>query len=119
MINTQVVDGIKRRKIDSLGYFFASLDLERRLVFIGGNRRDRLTLASGDFQSKPRLALTVVQIDISSSEVGDAERSHHWFISDVLQSLEFQFDLNLPVGSADKQEHAGDAQQQQLHDAVE
>ena len=80
--------GIERSKIDSLRDSLARFDFERQLRAIGRNRGDGLAFASGHFQSKPRLTIGVVKLDLAPGEIRDAERRHDWFVSDVLQPLQ-------------------------------
>src|SRR5262249_36963837 len=39
----------------------------------------------------------VVKLNVASGQIRDGNRRHHRFIRDVLQSLEFEVHLNLPL----------------------
>src|ERR1700720_639994 len=107
MISAEVVHGIERSKIDFLRDSLASFDLERQLRVIRGERRDRLAFASGHFQPKPGLTIRAAKIDIPPGQIRDTECRHDWFVSDVLQSLQSQIDLNLRLPSGHEQKKAG------------
>ena len=95
VIGSEVLHRIKRSEIDPLRDLLPSLNLQRRLSAIRGDGRNRLTFASAHLESKPGLTIGIVEIDITSGQIRDAEGRHHRFVSDVLQTLEFQIHLNL------------------------
>jgi hypothetical protein len=54
-----------------------------------------LVLAAGDLKAQPGLPACVVKFNIASGQIRDGNRRHDRFVSDVLQTLELQVDLNL------------------------
>ena len=85
---------VERREIDLLGHFFAGFDLERRLRD-RFHRADGLALSARDFEAKPALARGILELDVPSGQIRDANRGHDRLVGDVLQPREFQFHLNL------------------------
>src|SRR5204863_3743337 len=71
------------------------LDSQRRLPNCTAERCNRLFLAARDLKAQPGLPLPVVKFNIASGQIRDGHCRHDRFVSDVLQSLEFQVDLNL------------------------
>src|SRR4029453_19355816 len=100
VIGAEVLHRIKRSEIDPLRDFLPSLNLQRRLSSIRGNGRNRLTFASAYLESNPGLTIGIVEIDITSGQIRNTEGRHHRFVSDVLQTLEFQIHLNLRFASS-------------------
>ena len=95
MIGAEFIDGIQRREIDLAGDSLACLHSQRRLAICTAERRDRLFLAARDLKAQPGLPGRVVKFNIASGQIRDGHCRHDRFVSDVLQSLEFQVDLNL------------------------
>jgi hypothetical protein len=89
------MDGIQRREIDLAGDSLAGLDSQRRLPICTVERRNRLFLAARDLKAQPGLPVGVVKLNIASGQIRDGNCRHDRFVCDVLQSLEFQIDLNL------------------------
>src|SRR5438477_4558601 len=110
VIGSEVLHRIKRSEIDPLRDLLPSLNLQRRLSAIGGDRRNRLTFASAHLESKPGLTIGIVEIDITSGQIRDAEGRHDRFVSDVLQTLEFQIHLNLSFTSSYGEQQANKRQ---------
>jgi hypothetical protein len=71
------------------------LDFQRRLSICTAERCDGLFLASCDLEAQPGLPFRVVKFNVASGQIRDGNRRHDRFVSNVLQSLEFQVDLNL------------------------
>src|ERR1700682_1908143 len=95
MIGAEIVDWIERSEIDFLRHFFSRFDLERRLSGVGFDRSDCLSFLAGDLKSEPRLPFAIAKIDIASGQVRDAKRGDDRFVSDVLQTRQFEIDLDL------------------------
>jgi hypothetical protein len=89
------VDGIKRREIDLAGDSLAGWYFQRRFSICTAERRDRLFLATGDLKAQPGLPVGVVKFNITSGQIPDGNCRQDRFVSDVLQSFEFQVHLNL------------------------
>src|SRR5205823_11172665 len=96
---SEVLHRINRSEIDPLRDLLPSLNLQRRLSAIRGDGRNRLTFPSAHLESKPGLTIGIVEIDITSGQIRDAEGRHDRFVSDVLKTLEFQIHLNLRLTS--------------------
>jgi hypothetical protein len=64
------------------------------------------------------LPFRVVKFNIASGQIRNRNRRHDRFVSDVLQSLEFQVDLNLRFGSSGEKEKARDQQDAPNHIAT-
>ena len=95
MIGAEFVDGIQRRKIDLAGDSLPGYDSQRWLSICTAERRDRLFLTARDLKAQPGLPFRVVKFNVASGQICDGNRRDDRFVSNVLQSLEFQVDLNL------------------------
>jgi hypothetical protein len=85
-------------------------DLQGGLIAFGIDRRDGLTFVSGYLKPEPRLPVGIVEVDVASGQIGDTQGHYHRFVSDVLQSLEFQVHLNLPLRDRGKKQNTGTRQ---------
>ncbi|KAG0505257.1 MAG: hypothetical protein Udaeo_14090 [Candidatus Udaeobacter sp.] len=95
MIGAEFVDGIERRKIDLAGDSLPGYDSQRWLSICTAERRDRLFLTARDLKAQPGLPFRVVKFNVASGQICDGNRRDDRFVSNVLQSLEFQVDLDL------------------------
>src|SRR4029453_2884738 len=95
MIGAELVDGIERCEIDLTGDSLAGLDSQGRLPIRTAERADRLLLAARDLKAQPGLPVRVVKFNIASGQIRYGNCRHDRFVSDVLQSFEFQVHLNL------------------------
>ncbi|MGZ5002958.1 MAG: hypothetical protein ACXWBM_07165 [Chthoniobacterales bacterium] len=95
MIGAEFIDGIQRREIDLAGDSLACLKSQRRLSICTAERRDRLFLTARDLKAQPGLPSCVVKFNIAPGQIRDGNCRHDRFVSDVLQSFEFEIHLNL------------------------
>src|SRR4030095_1985809 len=98
MISAEIVHRIQWRQIDLMRDSLPGFDLQGRLIVLGTHRRNWLGFASSYLKPKPRLPVGIVEVDVAPGQIGDAECRYDRFVSEVLQSLEFQVDLNLRFG---------------------
>jgi len=110
MISAEIVHRIKWSQIDLMRDSLSGFDLQGRLTAFGTDRRNGLTFVSSYLKPKPRLPVGIVKVDVASGQIGDAECRYDRFVSDVLQSLEFQVNLNLRFGFRGENEKACDRQ---------
>lgn len=104
MISAEVMHRIKWSQIDLMCDSLPSVDLQGRLTVFGTDRRDGLTFVSSYLKPKPRLPAGIVKVDVASGQIGDAECCYNRFVSDVLQSFEFQVHLNLRFGFSSEED---------------
>ena len=95
MVSAKLVHGIKRREIDLPCDPLPGGDFQSRLRLCAAEGRDRLFLTAAELESQPGLAVSIVKLNIASSQICDGNRRHDGFIRNVLQSLEFQVHLDL------------------------
>jgi len=110
MISAEIVHRIKWSQIDLMRDSLPSFDLQGRLIAFGTDRRDGLTFVSGYLKPEPRLPGGIVKVDVAAGQISDAECRYDGFVSYVLQSLEFQVDLNLRFDFRSEKKKACDRQ---------
>ena len=110
MIRSVFMDGIQRCEIDLTGDSLAGLDSQRWLSICTAQRRDRLFFTARDLKAQPGLPIPVVKFNIASGQIRDGNCRHDRFVCDVLQSLEFQVDLNLGFDCSREKDYGDDGQ---------
>jgi len=105
MVSAELLDRIKRSQIDLMRDSLPGLDLQGSCGsgIFGADRRNGLTFVSSYLKPKPLLPAVIVKVNFASCQIGDAECRYDRFVSDVLQSLEFQVHLNLPFCSSSEE----------------
>src|SRR5438874_13243730 len=95
MVSAKLVRGIKRREINLPCDPLPGGDFQSRLRLCAAEGSDRLFLTAAELESQPGLAVSIVKLNIASSQICDGNRRQYGFIGNVLESLEFQFHLDL------------------------
>src|SRR5262249_55859660 len=116
MIRSEIMNAKQRCEIDLSGNTFAGRDVKWFARSVR-DRRNGSAFVCGNFKTEPRLALCVVQIEISSGEVCDREVRHHRFVGDVLETGKLQLDLDF-CERARGDEAKADEQPPQPHESV-
>jgi len=89
-------------------WYRAGFDVERGFSRLRSERREETAFARGDFEAEPVLATVIVEINVTSGEIRDLDRSDDRLVRDVIEAFELQFHLDLGVRRRAKKKKSGE-----------
>ena len=95
VVGAEIVHRKEGRDINLLRYPFSRFDFQWGLNRICLQYSDQLSILTGHLESEPRLTGSIVQINVASGQIGDADGCDDRFVGNVLQPRQLEIDLNL------------------------